>query len=240
MTELKDKTVFITGAAGGLGAATGKVLAKEGMQVVLGDVQRDKVKKTAEELSRDGGQVEGLFIDVTKDDCCREVRQRILDTYGKLDVLINNAATDTTLPLSELTMEEFDRIMNVNLRGPILLTKLFLSDVARNRGHIINVGSTAGERAWPNATAYHASKWGLVGFTRALYTEARDHRVKVSALIPGGMKTPHLLERFPDIDQTKLQDADCVAEVVRFLLTQPEQTIIPEVMVLPLMETSWP
>lgn len=240
MKTLRDKVVLITGAAGGLGASIGSVLAAEKMQVVLGDIQKDLVEKTAEHLRTKGGRVEGLFLDVTRDESARKVCKHIIETYGGLDVLINNAGTDTTAPFTELSMEQFDRIMNVNLRGPVLLTKLFISELSKRRGSIINVGSTASERAWPNATAYHASKWGLIGFSRALYTEARQVGVKVSTLIPGGMKTPHLLHRFPDIDQTKLQDAECVADVVKYLLQQPEQTIIPEVMVLPMLETSWP
>lgn len=240
MTTLKDKVAFVTGAAGGLGAAIGETLAQSDMQVVLGDIRESHLKETAEKLRRKGGRVEAIPLDLTKDESCRNACRHIMDHYGGLDVLINNAGTDTTAPFTDIPMEEFDRIMNVNLRGPILMSKLFLSTLSDRRGYIINIGSTASTRAWPNATAYHASKWGLVGFSRALYTEARQNRVKVTCVIPGGMKTPHLLDRFPDIDLTKLQDAEPVADVIKFLLQQPEQTIIPELMVLPLQETSWP
>jgi short-subunit dehydrogenase len=108
------------------------------------------------------------------------------------------------------------------------------------RGHVVNIVSTAAKRAWPNAAAYHASKWGLLGFTHALHTEARPHGVKVTAVVAGGMRTPFLLDRFPDIDVDTLQDPRNVAATVRFVLTQPPETVIPEVMVLPMRETSWP
>ncbi|MGB2607378.1 MAG: SDR family oxidoreductase, partial [Isosphaeraceae bacterium] len=107
-------------------------------------------------------------------------------------------------------------------------------------GHIVNIVSTAARRAWANASAYHASKWGLLGFSHALHVEARPHRVKVTAVIAGGMRTPFLTERFPDLDPGLLQDPANVAETIRFVLGQPAESVIPEIMVIPMRETSWP
>jgi short-subunit dehydrogenase len=107
-------------------------------------------------------------------------------------------------------------------------------------GHIVNVVSTAAKRAWANASAYHASKWGLLGFSHALHVEGRLNNIKVTAVISGGMRTPFLLERFPDIDADTLQSPENVAETIRFVLTQPAETVIPELTVLPMHETSWP
>ena len=238
--NLKNKVVLITGGGAGLGAETGKILAKEGARVILGDIYQEKAEKVAKDIVSQGGQAEGILLDVSNDDSCLAARQHIADSYGGLDILVNNAACDVTAPFKDLTMEQFDKVLKVNLRGPIFLSKIFLSDLEKQEGQIINVASTASKRMWPNATAYHATKWGLVGFSHALYTEARNSKVKVTAVVPGGMKTPHLLDRFPDIDQTKLQDAKNVADVIKFILLQPKETIIPEVMVLPLFETSWP
>jgi len=136
---------------------------------------------------------------------------------------------------------DWDRILAVNLRGPFLMSKLALGVMRpRKRGHIVNIVSTAAKRAWANASAYHASKWGLLGLSHALHVEARPHNVKVTAVVAGGMRTPFLLDRFPDLDPAVLQDPANVAETVRFVLTQPEETVIPEVLVLPMRETSWP
>ena len=93
---------------------------------------------------------------------------------------------------------------------------------------------------WPNATAYHASKWGLLGLSHALHAELRPYGIKVCAVVAGGMRTPFLLDRFPDIDPGTLQDPAGVAKAVCFALTQPEETVVPEIMVLPMRETSWP
>jgi NADP-dependent 3-hydroxy acid dehydrogenase YdfG len=99
---------------------------------------------------------------------------------------------------------------------------------------------TAAKRAWANASAYHATKWGLLGFSHALHAELRPHGIRVCAVVAGGMRTPFLLDRFPDLDQTKLQDPANVAETIKHVLLQPPGTAIAEVMVLPTQETSWP
>jgi NAD(P)-dependent dehydrogenase (short-subunit alcohol dehydrogenase family) len=129
----------------------------------------------------------------------------------------------------------------VNLRGPFLMAKTVLPLMReQGSGHIVNIVSTAAKRAWANAAAYHASKWGLLGLSHALHVEARPFGVKVSAVVAGGMRTPFLFDRFPDLDPGLLQDPRNVAETVRFVLTQPDETVIPEVMVIPMTETSWP
>lgn len=154
---------------------------------------------------------------------------------------MNNAGTDKTLSVEEISVEDWSRVVDVNLRGPFLTSKFVLPHMRKQEsGHIINIVSTAAKRAWPNASAYHASKWGLLGFSHALHTEARPHGVKVTALVAGGMTTPFLLDRFPEIDTGNLQDPKNVAAVIRYLLQMPPETVIPELMVIPMRETSWP
>jgi NADP-dependent 3-hydroxy acid dehydrogenase YdfG len=161
--------------------------------------------------------------------------------HGHIDHLVNNAGTDLTVSIEEMPVSEWDRIIGVNLRAPFVLSRLLLPIMRQQgSGHIVNIASTAAKRNWPNASAYHASKWGLLGFSHALLTEARQHNIKVTAIISGGMRTPFLLDRFPDIDVSTLQDPANVAEAVRFALSTPDGTNIPEMMVLPMRETSWP
>src|SRR5690606_22450314 len=114
----------------------------------------------------------------------------------------------------------------------------------RRNGHIINVSSTASQRAWANASAYHASKWGLIGFSRGLGVEGRPHNIRVTTIIPGGMKT-HFFDRFeeqgiPMPDDADLQDPANVAETILFAARMPSQSVVQEIMVTPLTETSWP
>jgi NAD(P)-dependent dehydrogenase (short-subunit alcohol dehydrogenase family) len=241
MEVLKDKVILVTGGAQGLGKAICQTTCEAGAKVIAADLQGDLLDRLADELKTSGAQIFPVQLDVCDEHQSEKVIQNIISEHGRLDVLINNAGTDKTLPIEEMAIADWDRVIAVNLRGPFLLSKLALPPMKRQgRGHIINIVSTAAKRAWANASAYHASKWGLLGYSHALHVEARPHNIKVTAVIAGGMRTPFLLDRFPDLDTNLLQDPKHVAETVRFILTQPDETVIPEVMVLPMRETSWP
>ena len=156
-------------------------------------------------------------------------------------MLVNNAGTDKTLPIDELTPAQWRRVIDTNLTGPFLLSRHAAAWMRKaGGGHIINVASTAAKRAWPNASAYHASKWGLLGLSHALHAELRPYNIKVTAVIAGGMRTPFLLDRFPDIDTGTLQEPHNVAHAIRSLLLMPEGSVVAEITVLPLQESSWP
>lgn len=241
MGELKGKTALVTGGGRGLGEAICRVLAESDVTVIAADVQRERAEKVAEDVRRSGKNARAVQLDVGDEKDAENAVRDIVNEYGKLDILVNNAGVDVTVPIEEMSCGDWDRIIRVNLRGPFLLSKYAFGAMKKQgAGHIVNVSSTAAKRAWANASAYHASKWGLLGFSHALHVEARPHNVKVIAVISGGMRTPFLLERFPDLDLNNLQDPRNVAETVRFVLTQPDETVIPEVMVLPMRETSWP
>jgi short-subunit dehydrogenase len=120
------------------------------------------------------------------------------------------------------------------------MTRACLPALRDGGGDIINITSTAAKRAWENASAYHASKWGLLGFSHALHSEARQYGVRVTAVVCGGMRTPFLLERFPDLDPAVLQEPSTVAETIRFVLELPRESVVAEVLVLPMRESSWP
>jgi NAD(P)-dependent dehydrogenase (short-subunit alcohol dehydrogenase family) len=238
---LRDRVVLVTGGGGGLGAAICRELAAEGAIVIAADLRSEGAAEVARGINDRGGKAIALTADVGEAAEAEGLVVRALEQFGSLDVLVNNAGTDVTLPLKALSIEQWDRVLSTNLRGPFLLAKAVLPAMQRQgSGHIVNITSTAARRAWPNASAYHASKWGLLGFSHALHAELRPHGIKVTAIIVGGMKTPFLLDRFPDIDVGTLQDPANVARAVRFVICQPTETVIPEIMVLPMRETSWP
>jgi NAD(P)-dependent dehydrogenase (short-subunit alcohol dehydrogenase family) len=240
-SSVSGRVVLVTGGARGLGRAIVRTLANAGARVVAGDVRVDLAEHTARGLRDAGGEVEAVALDVTDASSASDVVAAVGRRCGGLDVLVNNAGVDVTAPFEELSLKDWDRILGVNLRGPVLMSRaVFPFMRERGGGHIVNVVSTAAKRAWPNASAYHATKWGLLGFSHALHTEARPLGIKVTAVVAGGMRTPFLLDRFPDLDPAVLQDPRNVAETVRFVLTQPDETVIPEVMVIPMGETSWP
>ncbi len=239
--DLSDRIVLVTGAARGLGAALCRSLCEAGATVVGADVRAELLQNLQQEVGDSGGRLHSIDLDITEDADVAAALDNIIATHGRLDVLINNAGIDLTVPVEEMPLLEWERIMAVNLTAPFILSKRALPIMKQNgRGHIINIASTAAKRTWANASAYHASKWGLVGLSHALHVEARPHGVKVTAIISGGLRTPFLTDRFPDIDLNVLQDPRNVADAIRFVLTTPDETVIPEMMVLPMRETSWP
>ena len=226
MTELRGKRALVTGGGRGLGAAICRELAGSGMEVLSADVRPS---------SSPG--ISSLTLDVADE----QAVAKAIGAMDRLDVLVNNAGVDFTLPIEELSLNQWDQVMRVNLRAPFVLAKHAARLMkAQGGGQIVNIASTAAKRAWANASAYHASKWGLLGLSHALHAELRPHRIRVSAVIAGGMRTPFLLDRFPDLDPGVLQDPVNVAKTVRYLLALPEESVIPEVMVIPMRESSWP
>jgi NAD(P)-dependent dehydrogenase (short-subunit alcohol dehydrogenase family) len=239
MPSLENKCVFVTGGGRGLGAAICTELARGGACVVAADLSGAEAVASA--IRDKGGQALALSLDVVRDGDVDAAFAQAVNAFGRLDVLVNNAGIDFTLPVDELSLEQWDAVLRVNLRAPFVLSRCAAAIMKRQgSGQIVNIVSTAAKRAWANASAYHASKWGLLGLSHALHAELRPHRIKVSAVVAGGMRTPFLLERFPELDPALLQDPANVAATVRFLLTLPDESVIPEVMVIPMRESSWP
>ncbi len=239
--SLQDKVIFVTGGASGLGAALCQVLAMSGANIIVGDLKQDKAAALAESLRACDVQTHAIGLDVGNPNQAERAVQEIIDKFGRLDVLVNNAGTDVTLSIAELSVGDWQRVMRTNLDGPFFLTKYASEHMKRaGNGYIVNITSTAAKRCWPNASAYHASKWGLLGLSHAMHAELRPHNIKVTAVIAGGMRTPFLLDRFPDIDVSTLQDPANVAKTVKSVLLTPDETVIPEIMVLPMKESSWP
>lgn len=240
MQELKGKVGIVTGAGRGLGHAICHSLAQAGANVVAADICADLARQTAAQI-QNGVQSAAVTLDVGDEEQAGQAVRETLDRFGRLDFVVNNAGTDVTAPLDQLRFDEWDRVIRTNLRGPFVMSKtVFPIMKERGGGSIVNVASTAAKRCWANASAYHASKWGLLGFSHALHVEGRPCGIKVTAVIAGGMRTPFLLDRFPDLDPGLLQDPKNVADTVRYVLSQPAETVIPEIMVLPMRETSWP
>lgn len=239
--ELEGKVALVTGGGSGLGEALARVLATAGAAVIVADVEAGRATAVADGLTRQGGTARALTVDVAQAGPAAAAIDEAVGELGRLDILINNAGVDRTVPFEELATEDWDHILAVNLSGAFHMARAAFPVFRQNGGgHIVNIASTAAKRAWANAAAYHASKWGLLGLSHALHVEGRPHGIKVTAVVAGGMRTPFLLDRFPDLDPGVLQDPENVARTVLFLLTQPAETVIPEVTVLPMRETSWP
>ncbi|WP_425127290.1 SDR family oxidoreductase [Burkholderia cepacia] len=238
---LAGRIALVTGGGRGLGEAICEDLARHGAHVVVADLDGDRAAAVAQRLERHGGQAVGRPLDVRDEASVLEVVSDARETLGDLDLIVNNAAIDVTAPIDDVSVDAWRQVLMTNLFGPYLMCHAAVPMMkARGGGHIVNIASTASKRAWPNASAYHATKWGLLGLSHALHAELRPSGVRVSAIVAGGMRTPFLLDRFPDIDEDTLQPPENVAAAVRFVLAQPPGTVVPEVMVLPMKESSWP
>jgi NAD(P)-dependent dehydrogenase (short-subunit alcohol dehydrogenase family) len=235
--SLRDAVVVVTGGGGGLGAAISRELGSAGAIVVVADVAAERAQHVADEL---GERATTLRLDVADPASIASGIAMIGHTHGRIDVLVNNAGVDRTDPIDDIPPDTWSRILDVNLRGPALLTQAAWPMLREAHGDVVNIVSTAAKRAWANASAYHASKWGLLGLSHALHAEGRACGVRVSAIVAGGMRTPFLLDRFPDIDLDTLQEPAAVARVIRFVLELPAGTVMPETLVLPEQESSWP
>lgn len=243
--SLRGKVALVTGAGSGLGAATARAFAAAGCAVAGLDLDGAAAERVAAEIRATGAEAVGIGRDVGDADGVFAAVEEIVGRWGRLDAAVNCAGTDTILPVADMTVEQWDRVIRVNLRGPFLVAKAALPTMKRQGGgHIVNVASTAAVRAWANASAYHASKWGVVGFGRGLGVEGRADNIRVTTVIPGGMRTGWF-DDFPEQgiplpDEANLQEPATVAEAIVFAVRMPPTSVLQELIITPPTETSWP
>lgn len=242
---LTDQVAIVTGGGSGLGEATSHALAASGATVMVVDLTSESAERVAWEIRQQGQRAVALSADVRRWEEVQAVADLTATDFGRIDVLVNNAGIDHTVSVDQMTVEQWDAVTAVNLRGPFLFSKAVLPVMKRQgRGHIVNVASTAAKRAWGQAAAYHASKWGLIGFTRGLGVEGRPYNIRASVVVPGGMRT-RFFDRLagtniPMPQPDKLQDPRAVADLILFIVTRGDSSVIQEAIVTPLLETSWP
>jgi NAD(P)-dependent dehydrogenase (short-subunit alcohol dehydrogenase family) len=219
-------TVLVTGGASGLGAAVAAAVRDEGGTPIVLDRNQP-----ADEL-----------VDLSRPREAEQAVRRIAEERGGLDAVVTAAGIDACGDLGDVDGDAWDRVVMVNLLGTAAVVRAALPYLERSRGRVVTVASTLGIRALPAATAYCASKFGVVGFTRALAAESGD-RVGVTLLLPGGMSTPFFDDRpedFKPAPDQHLNRPEDVARTVVFALRQPAGCELREVLVAPSTEPSWP
>jgi NAD(P)-dependent dehydrogenase (short-subunit alcohol dehydrogenase family) len=227
--DARERPVLVSGGASGLGAAIAAELRKEGASVVVFD--RTPVDDP-------DAVVVDLADTAAAEACVREVAAR----FGGLSAVVTAAGTDACGALDEVPREAWERVVAVNLLGSAALVRAALPHLERSRGRVVTVASTLGLRALSHASAYCASKFGVVGFTRALAAELAG-RVGVTLLVPGGMQTAFFDGRDPKYrppPDAQLLDPRDVARAVAFVLRQPHGCEIRELVITPSREGSWP
>lgn len=197
LLEFKGTTALVTGASSGIGKATALAFARAGMNVVIADVQEKEGIATAHEVDQHGGK--GLFVlcDVSKDTQVRNLIQKAVEKFGRLDYAFNNAGIEGTQALTaDASEENWDRVININLKGTWLCMKYQIPEMLKNGGGaIVNCSSIAGVIGFPAITAYTASKHGVIGLTQTTALEYAQSGIRVNVVCPGVIQTP-MIDRF--------------------------------------------
>jgi 3-oxoacyl-[acyl-carrier protein] reductase len=230
---LSAQVAVVTGAGRGIGAAIARKLASLGTTTVLCGRTKETLDATAQTILETGGKVEVIPCDVTILHQLEYAAARVASTFGRLDILVNNAGVGGfNEPLHNMAPEEWDRILNTNLRGVYFAIHAFAPLMIRAySGHIINISSLAGKNALPNGAAYAASKWGLNGLTYSVAEELRPHNNRVAAVCPGSTDTE--LSPHAGKDPRKMLQPDDIAHAVAMLVTQAPQSFVSEILLRP-------
>jgi len=230
---LFGQVALVTGAGRGIGAAIARKLATLGATTILCGRTQSTLDATAQSIVAAGGKAEIIPCDVTVLSQLEQAAARLESTLGRLDLLINNAGIGGFRhPLHELPPDEWDQVLNTNLRGVYYAVKAFGPMMIRAKaGHIINISSLAGKNALPNGAAYAASKWGLNGLTYSVAEELRGHNIRVSVVCPGSVDTE--LSPHAGKDKKKMLQPEDVAHAVAMLATQAPQSFVSEILLRP-------
>jgi NAD(P)-dependent dehydrogenase (short-subunit alcohol dehydrogenase family) len=235
MPALDHQIALVTGAARGVGEAVSLRLAELGAHVLLLARDTTRLNQVRDRIRNNHGQATALPCDLADPAAIAHLAEQIARDHQRLDILVNNAAIGGTgQPLHEVGLEDWDRLMDTNLRAPYLLIRAFAPMmIAAQSGHIVNISSLAGHVPLPNNAAYAASKWGLNGLTYSVAEELRPHKIRVSVIAPGSINTHFGGGHSSSKDPAKMLQPGDVAEVVATLVTQSPQSFISEVLLRP-------
>ncbi len=236
MGKLYGKVAIVTGGSRGIGKAIARGLAAEGAKVVVAARGAEKLTQAALELSGQGATVVPIPSDVTNEAQVTALFQRTVELFHRLDVLVNNAGVFDGGPLDQLSVETWDRIMSINLRGPFLCTRAAMRIMKpQGSGRILNIGSIAAQRPRLGAGAYATSKLGIWGLTNATALEGRDFGISACCLHPGNV--PFEDASTPDTRVNEpMMTAEELAEVAVLMASQPAHINVLEAIVLPVQQ----
>jgi NADP-dependent 3-hydroxy acid dehydrogenase YdfG len=241
MTNIEGKIVVITGASSGLGEAAARFLSAQGAIVVLGARRVDRIQSLADELARSGGKALAVATDVTHFDQVKRLVDAAVQTYGRIDVIINNAGLMPQSPLERLKIDDWDRMIDVNIKGVLYGIGAALPYMKEQKaGHIINVSSVAGHKVRPGGAVYSATKHAVRVISEGLRQEVKPYNLRTTVISPGAVDTelpntitePDIAENIRKVYEVAIP-ADSFARAVAFVMSQPEDVDVNEILYRP-------
>lgn len=222
MESFNSKVALITGGTKGIGYGIAEALLKLNMKVAITSRSKDSAEKAAKKLAEIGkGEILGLEADVRDYKSQQKAVQKLMDTWGRIDVLVANAGVGHFAPIDELSVEEWQQTIDTNLNGVFYSIKSTVEALKKTEGYIITISSLAGTNFFEGASAYNASKFGVTGFTQAAMLDLRKYGIKVSTIMPGSVAT-HFNDHQPsEKDAWKIQIEDIGELVVDLLKMNP-------------------
>jgi len=228
--HLHKRVALVTGASQGIGRSVGNGLAEAGAQVVLTSRNLKKLERVSREITSRGGEGFPIPADLAVETDILGLFQSIRDRFGRLDILVNNAGIGLWGKLVDFPLDNFDTIMNVNVRGLYICCQQAMRImVGQKSGFIINISSVVGFKGYPNQSAYTASKHAVMGITKSLAVEAQEHNICVSAILPGGVDTDFIGEARPDLDRSILIPPEDISRCVLFLLSLSDRAMVDQI-----------
>jgi 3-oxoacyl-[acyl-carrier protein] reductase len=232
MINLEKKIALITGASRGIGEEIARRLAKEKVNLALIARDENKLKKIKDELLKENVEIFILPIDLTENNAPKFVIEKVIEYFGGLDILINNAGTALSKPLLETSEEEWNNLMTINAKVPYFLCKYAIPYLKKSEiPTIINISSVVGYKGYINQSAYTASKHALHGFTKVLAQEVHEYGIRVHLISPGGVATDLVNKVRPDLEKSSLIQPYEIAEIIVFLLKFRNNAVIDEIQV---------
>ena len=240
--NIEDKVVVITGASSGLGEATAQLLSTEGATVVLGARRQDRINTLAETLMRAGGKALAVTMDVTDRAQVKRLVDAAVRTFGRVDVMINNAGLMPQAPLELLKVDEWDRMIDVNIKGVLYGIAAALPHMkAQKSGHFVNVSSVAGHKVGPGFAVYAATKYAVRALSEGLRQEVKPYNIRTTVISPGAVATelpdsvtdPAAAERIKKFYAEVAIPAGSFARAVAYAMSQPDEVDINEILFRP-------
>ena len=232
--EQNTRVAIVTGAGKGIGKAIAIALAKQGMDVVLAARTQSDVEKVAIQIEQLGRKAFAVRCDVSNEEDVRNLINKTVEKFQRIDVLINNAGMGVFASVEEMNVSDFDTMWSTNMRGTFLATKYALPYLKKNKsGDIINIASLAGRNAFKGGAGYATTKWAMIGFARCLMLEVRDHNIRVITICPGSVDTEFSPNTDKNKDSKRVPKADDIAQVVIDAITMPRHVMVSEIDVRP-------